>query len=458
MRKTIWDARMPTILGLLLIISGLFVTQKLVQNGTIVIGHASVATTPKEIRFSNVSSTSFAISFKTDGATIGSINMGTTKEEGTIIADDRDKNGSTSAHKLHYFTIRNLQPKTTYYLTLLSGSDTYLNKNVPFEITTIPTDSNTTEGDPISGKIITQDGTAPTEAIVDLRISNSNFLSTLVKSDGSYSIPTMNSTFLELLIMSDSQFSTVTLGASASGTIPTITMGKSYDFTKTADAQQNNASDSASLGFSSLTSTERTPISQIITPKKDEKFSDQKPLFKGTAPVGSTVTVTIHSDEQITSKVTTDKNGNWSFRPSSALSPGIHTISVSMEDSSGILRTITQSFTVYAEGSNFTEPSVSPNPTTSPTPTLILIPTPTSVPSPTKTPLITQIPAPTIIPTATPTAIPTPTQVPTSTPIPVIKTTLPPPGSTSFFTASLSAFFIITAGIGLFFLSKPTSS
>lgn len=452
MRKTIWDARIPTLLGLLLIIGGLFVIQKLVQNGTIMIGRASVATTPKEIRFSNVSSTSLTVSFKTDDATIGSINMGTTKDEGTIIADDRDQNGNASSHKLHYFTIKNLQPKTTYYLTLLSGSDTYLNNKSPFETTTNASESKLSEAQMLSGKIISENGSSPIEAIVFLKTPGSNYNSTLAKSDGSYSISTMPSSDLVLLIMSDSQFSTVILGASASGTIPTVTMGKSYDFTKTTDAQENTASDSASLGFSSLTSTEKTPIPQILTPKKDEKFADQKPLFKGTAPIGSTVTVTINSDEQITSQVATDKNGIWSFRPVSALSPGLHTISISTKDSSGILRTITQSFTVYAEGSSFTEPSVSPNPTGSPTPTPI--PTLPATPSPTRTILA---PTPTTIPTIIPTSTLIPVQ-PTYTPAPVVRDTLPPPGGTSFFMAFIGAFFIITAGLGLFFLSNSTSS
>jgi DNA-binding beta-propeller fold protein YncE len=53
-----------------------------------------------------------------------------------------------------------------------------------------------------------------------------------------------------------------------------------------------------------------------------------RPTFSGTAPAGSVVTVTVHSDP-VTCTATADSSGKWSCTLASALPPGSHTVTVS---------------------------------------------------------------------------------------------------------------------------------
>ena len=61
---------------------------------------------------------------------------------------------------------------------------------------------------------------------------------------------------------------------------------------------------------------------------------DKRPAFMGTAPAGSTVTVTVHSDPVVCS-ATADADGNWSCTLPSDLEPGQHTVFVHITTLSG---------------------------------------------------------------------------------------------------------------------------
>lgn len=456
MRNSIWNARIPTLLGLFLIIVGLTLTSSLVKNGTIIIGRASPSQAPKEIRITNISDKSFVVSYKTDDSLNGSLMFGNTKSLGQLIPDDRDQLGNSYTHKLHYFTVKNLQPKTTYYFSIISGTETFSKSDQPFDVITLNQPIAVDTASSLSGKVIAQDG-PPQEAIVFLKNEKSQTISVFVNQDGSYvlqSIPLAikdsNSSFvLQLLIISDSQNASAKILSSIQNTIPTITLGESYDFTLGATPIDlgKASSNSAELGFASLNIQQPVKNTEILVPKKDESFSDPKPLFKGTAAPGSTVAITIRSDEAVNARVKANTNGTWVFRPSTPLTPGAHTISISAIDASGILKTITRTFIVQAEGSSFTEPSVSP------------IATPTLTPSPFPTTSIQ--PTSSVIPTPTsfvvPTNIPTPTEIPTLVPTRP-QPSISPPGSSSLITTALSALFIITAAVGLFFLTLGGSA
>ena len=218
--------------------------------------------------------------------------------------------------------------------------------------------------------------------------------------------------FRLLAIGEDSLISNARFNISESTTLPTITLGNDYDFTQ---SNLPTASASASTGFSSLTAQESATgkIPKINIPENNQTFTDSQPKFSGTALPSSTVEITIHSDDNIKAQVTTDAYGNWSFRPQSPLSPGGHTITIIARDASGILKTITQSFTVFAAGTQVNE---------SATPSATPLTTPTSIPVST--------PTPTSIPTIAPKIILSPTLGPIATITPVILPISPPGNST----------------------------
>jgi hypothetical protein len=483
-KKSFWNKRIPTLLGLLLIVIGVGVTSYFVREGVFFIIKAGPTDNPQEVRITNISDSSATISFMTNGNAIGSLNIGESKDNLKKILDDRDQaSGKVDQHKIHSFTARSLKTSTKYYFSLTSGQDTYLNNNSYYELTTgTKIENSPPEQDPITGKILLPDGKAPGEAIIYATIDNAQLISGLIKNDGTYILP-LNSlrkadlsdyfsfeenNKIKMTIQGDGYSSNILLSKNQISPVPLITLSKNYDFTNGLEPE---ASSSAKLDKlpsfpATQTTSGETSSPSIISPQKEQRLTDLQPQFKGKAMPNETVKIVIHSNEQIETEVTADKYGNWTYRPSKELSPGDHTISITTADEQGILRTITQSFTVYASGSLFTSPgSPTPTPTQSPTPTT------TSASSTTTTttqPVLTTTIAPTIAITptlaASPTLTLTPTQIILQTPTPTSiimrpsSPTPPSPGSSSLLNLGFIGITTIILGIILLLLSRGSMS
>lgn len=453
MRKTIWEKRIPTLLGIFIITISIVATSLLVKNGAIFVGRAIPSGEPKNLRITNITDLSFTVSYITDASVLGSISFGKDKNLGNNSLDDQDqKTNNINAHQVHYITVRNLEPSTGYFFAVNSGQTNYLNNDVLFEVTTAPAiESKPTQQKPISGKVVLPDGTIPKEAIVYVTADNDQAISTLVKSDGSYILP-LNSlrdkdlvsyapfsenTILKILIVGAELQSSIRLLAKQINPVPTVTLSKNYDFTigrsdvwESTTASSSGSVESFFSSFSTKPASNKNP--QIITPKKDDLFKDQQPLFQGIASPGANIKIIIQSESGLQAQVTADKNGIWTFRPSAPLPPGKHTISITTRDQFGILKTIAQSFTVFAAGNQVIESA-----TPSATPKLILSVTPSSQPTP----------------TATPAASPTPTLTPTLTPVP----TLPATGNSSVITGGVVALATTIFGVLLFLLTRGST-
>jgi hypothetical protein len=488
MKQHFWNKRIPTVLGIILIAIGIGITTFLVKQGGLFSINASPSTQPKNIRISNVDDNGFSVSYETSDVAFGVINYGDSPSLGKSGLDDRDQeSGNVTNHNLHNITVRNLSPETKYYFSILSGKDTYLNNGVPFEITTgSKISDNPLDQEPISGKVILPNGSAPKESILYLTTEGSQVISALIKSDGTYILPLNSlrtsdfssyfefspSSVLKLLIAGDGLASNVIIPLEQIQPVPTVTLSSDYDFT---DTQVKISSSSANLQdfpsfSSSIKTTENNENPQILTPQKDQNLSDPKPQFKGTAKPDTTVEITIHSDEKIQTTVKTDANGNWNYRPSKDLSPGNHTITIIARDANGVLRTISQSFVVYASGSQIAGEKGSPTPTPVPTSKTTLTPTITSTLIPTQIPNTTITIAPTVSPTidnsdTNSTPIPSSTLTPTidnsdtnSTPIPSSTLTptipLPPTGNPTIISFGIVGLMFAIFGGLLFLLSR----
>lgn len=459
MRENIWSKRIPTLLGILFITVGIGITSYLAKTGVILTSKAGPPENAQNIRISNISDKSFTVSFTTEASVVGSINFGKDKNLGQTALDDKDRQEDLREHKIHYITVKNLDSYSNYYFSITSGSKEFLDNNEPFIVKTSPISSSSFDDDKIiKGAVIFPNEDNSKEAIVYLNSENSQTLSALVKEDGSYSLSVgslktedlssdftiSDKTVFRILVLGENSLtSNVEFSNLDTKEIPVITLGNDYDFTQ---SNLETASESASTGFSSLSSqvssSDKAP--KINVPNNNQTFIDPQPKFSGTALPNSTVEITIHSDDNIKAQATTDAFGNWSFRPSSALSPGGHTITIITRDASGILRTITQSFTVFASGSQVTE---------SATPSATPVITPTSVPIP--TPIPTSVP--TIIPTATPIASTSPTLIPTATISPIISP-IPPPGNSNSIIFGLFGIGLSILGFFIFLVSRGTTT
>ena len=130
--------------------------------------------------------------------------------------------------------------------------------------------------------------------LVYVTMDGAQVISTLVKSDGSYILPlnslrtTDNSTYysfpkdtgVKILAIGDSLSSNASLSFSQIHSVPTITLSKNYDFTTGQSPITVPVILESFPSFESTASATATP--GILTPKENQSFTDQQPLFKGT--------------------------------------------------------------------------------------------------------------------------------------------------------------------------------
>lgn len=492
------NKRIPRGLGVFVLLFSLLTISWLSRNVILLGTKAALSNTPNNVQISNVTDTSLTVSYTTADSVTGSIGYGKDSQLGSVAFDNRDTN-SPVPHIVHFVTISNLSPSTRYFFSIVSGDTVFLNDSLPYEITTSQAlTANSPPQTQITGQVSLDDGTAPPEAIVYIQSDDpaspagrSQTLSTLLKPDGNIDLKISNvlkkdlsgpfaispDSLLHMQIENSSLQSTISFLGSKTNPLPPIILGKNYDFsidnlpsiTPIATGSAT-ASESAQSSFpvTQISTPATTP--QILTPKTEQQFKDRQPLFEGKAVPGNDVEITIQSTQEITATVKSDKKGLWEYRPTVPLEPGEHSITIRTLDAQGILKTITKSFTVYAQGSQFTEPSISP--TAKPSPSPVRIAPTVAKPTPTKTPP----PSPTqSLPTVTPTNIPlspTPTQIPptptltptptaliiastSATTTPIANITIPPVPNSGSFDLVLGLFGLGSfIGIGslLFFL------
>ena len=405
--------RLPSYTGFLVMLIAVSITVVLSKNSFSFVSKATVGAQPKNIQISNVTATSFTLSYTTDAAALGSLGYGNDPASATVTLDDRDiQSGKPAEHQVHFFTVKNLSPSTTYYYLIQSGDQHVDDNGKPFQIST-PASVSTNTSSPattLSGTVVAADGSTPTEGIVTVSTDNSQQLSALINPDGSYQIPLsglLNNTYAAAATVSAdtvfnvdasnaTQQSSIKVLASKASQVPQIVLSQNYNFTLAPDTSSSDSAAVASDSSLPLLSTP-APVSapEITSPKDSQKYQDQQPTFTGRALPNESVDITIQSSQEITAKVQSDDTGSWQFRPPVQLAPGNHTLTIKSVDTSGILQTVSKSFTVYAAGSQFVEPSVSPI-ATSPTPVASASPTlaPTMTPAPTATPSPTLSPTP----------------------------------------------------------------
>ncbi len=460
MKKGLWNKRIPTIFVFVILFFSIWVTSYLIQKEITFVGRATPAKTPRNIAVSNITETSFTVTFITNDKTLAALSVEGGNAPPYLVFDDRNKKtGKQTEFYSHIITVPDLKPKTIYSFSIISDQDTYLDQGKKFTVTTGPIIiEDPPRQNPITGLVLLPDGKAGEDAIVELNVEGAQLFTVVTKDDGGFIIPTNSLRVRELdryfVLRQDQQLTINILRQDLKTTLRTrfmeaeaiapVTLEKNYDFTE-REAEE----------ISTLSSTLRAPTPQIatgevqiLTPKSSESFIDTRPLFRGTAVPNQTVKITIESDP-IRAEIAADSNGVWSFRPSTPLSPGEHTITIKTQDRFGIIKTITQRFVVFASGSQVAESATpSATPTIKSTPTPPLTPKPTATPVPTV--ILTQTPIPTssLTQTPTPSTFVSPTLVPTSIP----QISPPPPGNSASLVLTVISVLLIFAGGTLLFL------
>lgn len=414
MKKGFLNKKIPTIIGLLLVLVGIgggifFITQ-----GKFFGLKAGPSATPKKIHLTNIQDNQFTVSWITDEKTEGFIKYGETSNQiKFIVKDDRDqRSGETESFNLHYVTVRNLQPAKTYYFKIGSGNNLYDNNGQAYTVTTGPTLSSAEEAKIVSGRILNQDNTPAEEVIVYLTSSNIAPISTLTDNQGrwavflnkartsdfsSYAIFDPEVTILKIEVEGEKQTASAITITKHAFPVPDIVLGHApYDFRegplaeKTPVRTETTSEEIISSQFvlqpiSAPPTSFNTQIEVTIDnpSTSGEKINSLRPEIKGQGPAYKVLTIKIESPTTYSSTVTVDENGNWSYIPPQDLTPGEHTVYVSFVDENGETKTISRNFVVLAAGeSELPALTATPSAETSPSASPLLSPSPSISPSP----------------------------------------------------------------------------
>ena len=422
---------MPTIFAFLLLFISIWVTSYLIQTGVIIVGRATPDKTPQNVTIANITDSSFTVAFTTNEKTSGGLSVEEVGKNPYVVFDDRNKKtGEQNEFYSHYITVSELAPQTSYNFTIIADGQIYQASDQKYFVRTAPSIRQTLPSQkPIAGKGLLPDGQAASDTIVEIKIQGAQLVTALTSDKGDFIIPTdsiRKEDLSEYIKLSPETLMTIVLRRQNLSSIiqalfknvespQILTLAQDYDFTDIEEVEPSTKSSELKVPVPKLASGNI----RISTPRENESFVDSRPLFRGTALPNQRVKIKIES-QVIIDEVTADANGLWSYRPPQPIGAGQHKVTIETIDTFGVSKILTQSFTVFASGSQVAE---SATPSATPTSTPILTPTPT--------------------PTIEPTTIISPTQIPIVTPA--------PPGNTSSLVLTAISILLIFAGSALLF-------
>lgn len=323
--------RIPTILALLILTFAVGITVVATQKFQSLTSQAAVGTVPKNIRITNITETSFTVSYLTDAVIKGSVGV----IGQVFFPDDRDLTlDQSKPYNTHHVTVKNLNPGTKYNYQVENGTTTY-------EITTAGTIvSSATAAEPIYGTVSKTDGSPAYGAIVYFSPFGGSPVSTIVKTNGNFLLPTNNIRTADLknyltLKINDPETIFVEGGAAGVSTVSCL-VGKDKPVPNIILGKDTNCT----VIVSSVTQV------AITSPYEGEKVLIGQPTFRGTAPVGTMIQI------ETMGGVKTDTAGKWLWVTSTNLESGSHVLTISYLDSTGTTKTLTRNFTVQAAGTS----------------------------------------------------------------------------------------------------------
>lgn len=263
MKKVILDQKIPSVLGLGIIVIGIVTTTFLVRGGNLLESKAGPSDTPKSIKINNLSDSSFTVTYVTSNEAVGTLTMGKDPNNlNQVILDDRDQlSQKINKYRAHSITANSLDPETTYYFTISSGSQTVTNNQKPYSVKTGSVVNQSPSSQvPLSGRVINPDGTIPSDGLVLIKINGGQNLSTYLKPNGSYLLPLntlrnkdltnyfpINNAVISINVISGDLSSNVDVSSNEISPVPIITLSNNYDFSEVEEKPKANSSSSASF-------------------------------------------------------------------------------------------------------------------------------------------------------------------------------------------------------------------
>ena len=387
--------KIPTILGLLLVFGAIMIFSLIYNKLTPLMSRASVSQAPRDVVTSNVSDTTFTISWITSEATTGVITVEETGGTKYTAFDDRDQPPSSTNEKptintysTHMVTVRSAKPNTVYQVRILSGGKVFLNGNTPYEIRTgAALAGKGTSLEPAFGTVTTATEKPAEGAIIYVTPENGQVLSTLVTASGSWVIPlhlARTQNLQEYLTATERIVESITVqtaeGDATAQTdtlndnpVPAMVIGKNYDFRKIQAVVPTAATLASTVPAVLGDTTVATGTVALTQPADGAALSTALPLFTGTGIPNHQILLIIGMTNPYTDTTTVEADGVWRYTPKTTLSAGKQSVTMTTSDAQNKSVAITHLFEVLKSG---TQVLGDATPSATIAPTITLDPTP----------------------------------------------------------------------------------
>ncbi len=354
MAASLQSRHIPTIVGILILVGGLVGGIFLANSATTgFLPRASPETTPKNIKVTNVTDTSFTVSWITDSKTTGYIKYGTVANSLSLTAtDDRDQvSGTTGTYRTHHVTIRGLKASTAYYYKLGTTSTLlYDNNGQPYQTST--TTAVSSNARTIYGQVLSSTQTGVGGALVYISSPDMAPLSVLTQSTGSFvlslsqartksltSAATLTDSMpLDVFIQGDDATSVITATLDLAQPLPDVTLGKNQDLTQAAPTSATvtptpnlttteiQSKFSAQLLAPPTESSSSAQTLKISAPAEGSVQSIRKPKILGEAPKSTRIALQFMGPTNLKTTILSTSAGVWSYTPTSLLTNGDYTL------------------------------------------------------------------------------------------------------------------------------------
>lgn len=376
--------RIPTILGLILLISGIFGAYYYFQNNG---SKVSVDLTPEKVRITNIADNKFSVSWTSKVATTGSVEYGKVGDKLTNKKmDDRDSGSTQGSYTAHHITIEGLQPSTQYAFRILSGEKPtrFDNNGTPYTTATGPVVGSTPTSQNFYGKVEQPSKQPAGGSIVYVTLPGGATASTIVTESGNYAVTlsTMRAsdlrsyvkydptaTIVSVTVESGKQQSIASVTMANSAPVPTITLGQNAEFLTVPETPaiaevlpesspttdpENIPEKAPILNVEPLSDAPEINVVStgsvtILNPKQSgETLATLKPEFRGTGPKGLALSLAVTGQKAISDTISIGTDGTWSWAPVIDLKVGKQKIAVSYLDSTGSTQKVEREFNISA--------------------------------------------------------------------------------------------------------------
>ncbi|MEK7544151.1 MAG: Ig-like domain-containing protein [Patescibacteria group bacterium] len=386
--------RIPTILGLLLVVILVSTVIALFEWYGRKPSSASESIVPADVIVSNISDTGFTIVWTTSNPATGNVTLLTPKHTPSTYFDDRDTTGKMKAYVTHSVTVRSLSPSTSYTFRILSNGKSYTEGDKPYAATTATTISGGgTLLEPAYGTINDEGGLPVAGAVILLTIEQGQLLSTVTSPSGSWLLSlgfARNASLTKYLngegrltetirALSNNQEASAITDTLNDSPVPTMTLGKTYDFRKqqatggkNTPLTDNTKETPSVLGDTTTTKPSTVKIVSLSSPAKNAALTSALPLITGTGIPGKTVSVVMGITNPTSGTTTVANDGIWRYTPAKSLGAGKQSVTITSVDVRGKPVAITHTFTILKSGTQVlgdATPSASLTPTFTPAPT-----------------------------------------------------------------------------------------